>query len=142
MAPKRKLTENQMAAIIGVVGGVMMILVGASGAAAWAQVVDFLQRKLGTDAVVQALAYILILIASMGGLAVMLGSTLFLTRHVRAGRLLIALGAGFGLIGLIVFIFVRLEHEEFSIAGIGLGMVGLVLSIIARLKSKVQDERR
>ncbi len=141
MAPERSLTDNQIAAIIGVVGGVMMLLVGASGAVAWQQVVDFLQSRLGTDAVIQTLAYILILIASMGGLAVMLGSTLFLTKHVRAGRLLITLGAGFGLIGLIVFIFVRLEHEEFSIAGIGLGMVGLVLSIIARLKSKIPDKR-
>lgn len=119
-----------------------MLLVGASGAAAWEQVVDFLQNRLGTDAVVHIFAYILILIASLGGLAVIVGSALFLTKHVRAGRLLIALGAGFGLIGLIMLVFVRLEHEELSIAGIGLGTVGLVLSIIARLKSKVPKEQR
>jgi hypothetical protein len=119
----------------------MMLLVGASGAAAWEQVVDFLQNRLGTDAVVHIFAYILILIASLGGLAVIMGSALFLTKHVRAGRLLIALGAGFGLIGLIMLVFVRLEHEELSIAGIGLGTVGLVLSIIARLKSKIPDKR-
>jgi len=142
MAQKKKLTDNQIAAIIGVIGGVLMLLVGASGAAAWAQVMDFLQSKLGTDAAIQTLAYILILIASLGGIAVILGSVLFLTKHVRAGRLLIALGAGFGLIGLIIFIWVSIEHEEFSLAGIGLGMVGLVLSIIARLKSKVPDKNK
>jgi drug/metabolite transporter (DMT)-like permease len=142
MAQKRKLSDNQIAAIVGVIGGVMMLLVGMSGAAAWEQVVDFLESRLGTDAIIQALAYVLIAIASLGGLAVMLGSALFLTKHVKAGRLLVALGAGFGLIGLIIFIFVRLEHEELSIAGIGLGMVGLVLSIIARLKSKVPEKKK
>jgi drug/metabolite transporter (DMT)-like permease len=142
MAQKRKLSDNQIAAIVGVIGGVMMLLVGMSGAAAWEQVVDFLESRLGTDAIIQALAYVLIAIASLGGLAVMLGSALFLTKHVKAGRLLVALGAGFGLIGLIIFIFVRLEHEELSIAGIGLGMVGLVLSIIARLKSKAPEKKK
>lgn len=142
MAQKRKLSDNQIAAIVGVIGGAMMLLVGMSGAAAWVQVVDFLESRLGTDAIIQALAYVLIAIASLGGLAVMLGSALFLTKHVKAGRLLIALGAGFGLIGLIIFIFVRLEHEELSIAGIGLGMVGLVLSIIARLKSKAPEKKK
>ena len=117
-----------------------MLMVGVSGAAAWEQMVAFLEDKLGTDAAIQVLAYVLITVASLGGLAVMAGSVLFLTKHVRAGRLLMALGAGFGLIGLIVFIFIRLEREELSIAGIGLGMVGLVLSIIARLKSKVPDK--
>jgi drug/metabolite transporter (DMT)-like permease len=142
MAQKRKLSDNQIAGIVGVIGGVMMLLVGMSGAAAWEQVVDFLESRLGTDAIIQALAYVLIAIASLGGLAVMLGSALFLTKHVKAGRLLVALGAGFGLIGLIIFIFVRLEHEELSIAGIGLGMVGLVLSIIARLKSKAPEKKK
>jgi len=114
-----------------------MLLVGASGAATWEQVVNFLQTKLGADTAVNVLAYILITVASLGGLAVVLGSTLFLIKRVKTGRLLITLGAGFGLISLIIFIFVRLEHEEFSIAGIGLGTVGLVLSVAARLKSKV-----
>jgi len=133
----KKLSANQIAAIIGVIGGLLMLLAGASGAAAWQQMVDFLESRLGTDATVQTVAYVVILIASLGGIAVMMGSALFLTKRVKAGRLLIALGAGFGLIGLILFIFVRMEHADFSIAGIGLGMVGLVLSIVARLKSEV-----
>jgi len=123
--------------MIGVIGGLMMLLVGLTGATAWEQLIDFLESRLGTDAIIQTLAFIVIAIASLGGLAVIMGSALFLTKRIKAGRLLITLGAGFGLIGLVIFVFVRLEHAEFSIAGIGLGMVGLVLSIIARLKSKV-----
>lgn len=138
MAAQKKLTNNQVAAAIGVIAGIMMLLAGVTGAAAWGSIVKFLESKVGTDAAINFLAYIIIAIASLGGLIVMLGSGLFMTKHVRAGRLLIALGAGFGLIGLILFISVHLENAETAfLGGIGLGAVGLILSVVARLKSEV-----
>jgi len=143
MAAKGKLSKNQVAAIIGIVAGIMMLMAGVTGAAAWGSIVKFLENKVGTGGAINILAYILITVASLGGLIVILGSLLFTTKHVRAGRLLIALGAGFGLIGLILFILVNLEKVETAfLGGIGLGALGLILSVVARLKSEVPEKTK
>jgi len=142
MATQKELANNRVAAIIGVVGGIMMLLAGVTGAAAWGSIISYLESKVGTDAAINAIAFVIIAIASLGGLIVMLGSALFMTRHVRVGRLLIALGAGFGLIGLILFVLVNLEKGEAAfLGGIGLGAVGLIMSVVARLKSEVPKAR-
>jgi len=143
MAAKEKLSKNQVAALIGIVAGIMMLLAGVSGAAAWGTIMKFLENRVGAGAAISTLAYILVTIASLGGLIVFFGSLLFTTKHVRAGRLLIALGAGFGLIGLILFIVLNLEKVEVAfLGGIGLGALGLILSVVARLKSEVPEKSK
>ena len=129
---------NRTAGAIGILAGVLMILAGASGATAWSHILSFLEARLGSSAPINMLAIVIVVIASLGGLAVIIGSALIASNHVRGGRLLMALGAGIGVIGLILFTIVSLEKQELPfVTGIGLGALGLILSIVARFKSRL-----
>ena len=56
---------------------------------------------------------------------------------VRTGKFIIALGAGLGLIGLIVSIIVGLTEGNLTLNTlISLGAIGLILSIVARMMAK------
>jgi len=138
MVSKSVREDNRTAGAIGILAGVLMLLAGASGAAAWSDILSFLEARLGSSAVINIFALVIVLIASLGGLAVIIGSALIASNRVRGGRLLIALGAGFGLIGLIIFVVVSLEKRELPfVTGIGFGALGLILSIVARFKSRL-----
>ncbi len=116
----------------------LMLIAGISGAASWDRVLDFVQRRLGGEGGLRIVAYLLVAIASLGGLLVILATILVSNDRVRSGRALIWLGTGFGLIGLALFMLVHLERQELPFAsGIGLGAIGVILSIVARFKSKV-----
>ncbi len=143
MASRRRLSNNQVAAIIGLAAGLLMLIAGFSGAAGWQRILEFVQEKLGTNEGVSILARILVTIASLGGILVLIGSALIYSDRVRAGRVAIWLGAGFGLIGLALFILIHLERQEIPFAsGIGLGAIGVILSIVARVKSEIVTRGR
>jgi len=138
MSRKRKLSDNEIAAIIGIIAGLLMLFAGVSGATAWDRITDFLQSKLGTNNIFRIVSFILVALASLGGILVIFGSLLIRSDRVRSGRLLIWIGAGFGIIGLLLFIVIHIERQEMPFAsGIGLGAIGVILSIVARLKSQV-----
>jgi len=86
------------------VGGVLLILSGGTGAVAmirlgWS-VVAALSPALGD--VLAPLFVAVLLIAALGGGAVVIGAHLLEAGHRRTGKLLIALGAGAGLLGLVL----------------------------------------
>jgi hypothetical protein len=84
--------------------------------------------------------WILIFIAALGGIAVIIGGILIYKSIVVGGKIIIALGAGIGIIGLIIALIMsvyRGEGSEFiswlttSFLGIG-----LILSLISRYVAK------
>jgi hypothetical protein len=93
--------------------------------------------------IIDLVLFILGIIAWAGGYAVIIGGYLLTTRHVRLGKIIIAIAAGFGLISFILTIL-----WVYITAGIGgllvLGWLimhtswalGLVLTIIARNTAK------
>ena len=73
----------------------------------------------------------------MGGISVIAGGFLIGRDTIRTGKFFIALGAGLGLIGLIVSIIVALLENNFVIGSFfSIGAIGLILSIVARLMVK------
>ncbi|MFW6197127.1 MAG: hypothetical protein ACOC5D_07335 [Thermoplasmatota archaeon] len=127
---------NKKAGMIAVLGGVLMIIAGVTGASTW--------RELGDIAIditgVQSLGIVfqvLVLIGSLGGLVVIVGG-LILQKSVTSGKILITIGAGFGIIGLIIFLVVTFMGDNPAanfISAIGLGFIGLILTIVARQKA-------
>ncbi|MGV9170455.1 MAG: hypothetical protein ACOC38_11015 [Promethearchaeia archaeon] len=86
--------------------------------------------------------YVLWIIALGGGFAVILGGYLLTTSHVTAGKFIIAIASGFGLLSLILTIIHALV--VFGLAGLlvlalvimnSAWALGLVLTIIARQKA-------
>lgn len=131
---------NEKAGMYAILGGVLMLIAGTTGASMWADLGEIVieitgQQYLGT------VFRVLVMLGSLGGLLVILGGILIhgkLAESVSGGKILITIGAGFGLISLLIFLVVTLMGDEpisILIAAIGIGFVGLILSIVARQKA-------
>ena len=133
-----EMTNNQKAAVIAIVGGIMMLIAGVTGAAAWERIGEIVQDAMENDSL-NIVFQILAILGGLGGLLVILGGLLFLKEggSAKVGKLLITIGAGFGLIGLIIFIILAIMGDDPGttlLGALSIGFIGLILSIVARMK--------
>ena len=83
------------------------------------------------------LAYIFVGLASLGGIAVLLGGYLIWIGRVRTGRMLILIGSGAEFFTLLFFVVSNLRREEFSLLLSVLPIVlGIAIGIVARFWAK------
>ena len=127
-------SRNTTAMGVAIVAGLLLLIEGISGFATWNTIKEFVTEHVMDNEIVLYIFVILIFIASLGGLAVIIGGILIGTNKVRTGKLVIALGAGLGLIGLIVSIIIGITQGSFTLNSlITIGAIGLILSIVARM---------
>jgi len=142
---RRASKDNETAGLIGIIGGVLMLIGGVTGAANWAKLGEIAIAVTGQE-YLAIVFQILVLIGSLGGLIVIIGGLLIHEKimkgdqktRVTTGIILITIGAGFGLIGLIIFLVVTfMDKNPFInfLAGFGLGFIGLLMTIVARYKA-------
>lgn len=123
--------------MIAIVAGILMLIAGVSGAPAWEMIRRFVTRYIIDHYLVQIVFTVLIGVAALGGLSVIAGGLLIGKNRILVGKFLISLGAGMGLIGLIVSAIVAVSENP-SIIGrfTSTGGIGLILSIVARVVAK------
>ncbi|MFW9943059.1 MAG: hypothetical protein ACFFFT_18625 [Candidatus Thorarchaeota archaeon] len=140
--------ENKKWIILCIIGGILMIISSAVGSVAFFETLfDLIEEDVGEDVakivalVIQILAYI----AMAGGISVIVGSLIVAMNHYRLGKFIIGLGAGMGLISLIIFlvsgifegsILDDLEGIVLGIVNGSYGFLGILLTIFARMKMK------
>ena len=123
--------------IIAIVAGILLFVAGVSGAAAWEAIKTFVTTYIINNIAVQIVFVILIFIVSLGGISVIIGGLLVGKNKVRTGKFTISLGAGMGLIGLIVSIVMAVVANSLIIGEfMSVGGIGLFLSIVARVVAK------
>jgi hypothetical protein len=138
--------RNRTAALIAVIGGVLLFLGGSIGMVGFlTQLQDIIFEMLGEpNSLIETIFWILIFIAALGGIAVIIGGLLIYKNHIIAGKFLIALGAGIGIIGLIIGLITSMYQGDsanyFSWITTSFAGIGIVLSIIARLMAKRRSE--
>ena len=81
------------------------------------------------------------IIAGLGGVAVIIGVILVVKDKIGLGKFIIGLGAGMGLIGLIIFIIMSvwvgaLASIIYGIINGSYGLLGVILTIFARRNFK------
>ncbi len=145
---KKKLTNNEQAGLIALVGGIMLLLAGITGAATWAALGDLAAEVVGYS--FSGVFRGLVFFGSLGGLIVILGG-LFIhgqyvkklkmkaDKRVKFGKFFITIGAGMGVVGLIIFLVLAIFSDDPAgniFGAVGLGLIGLILTIIARQKAK------
>lgn len=129
--------RNRTAMIIAIVAGILLLIAGMSGAAAWETIKTFVTTYIIDNIAVQIVFAILIFIASLGGISVVIGGLLIGKNKVRTGKFTISLGVGMGLIGLMVSIVVAVMENSLIIGEfVSVGGIGLILSIVARVVAK------
>lgn len=143
----KKMTNNEQAGLIAIIGGILMLIAGLTGAATWAALGDLTEKIIGNDSL-NLVFQILALVGSLGGFVIMLGGLIIHGKYikikkkdnrVKVGKLLITLGAGMGIIGLLIFLVLALFSTDPAgniFGAVGIGFVGLILTIVARVKTK------
>jgi len=135
-------TRNKTAAWLAVIGGILILIGGGTGMVNFLnELKNIIENWLGEpNETLELVFWVLILIAALGGLAVMIGGYLIYKNKIIAGKILIALGAGIGFIGLILGLIVSAYHGEeakfFAWVTTSFLGFGILLSIIARFLAK------
>jgi len=140
--------ENNRWILLCIAGGILMILGSVIGSISFFETIfGYLSAEIGEtianvlSIVLQVLAYI----AMGGGISVIVGALIVSMNHYRLGKFIIGIGAGMGLIGLIIFIITSLIQGVIVAELIGIilnilhgsyGFLGVILTIIARMKLK------
>ena len=129
--------SNRAAMIVAITAGILLFVAGTNGITTWETIKTFVATHIIDNIAVQIIFAILIFIASLGGVSVIIGGLLIGKNKVLAGKVIISLGAGMGLIGLIVSVVLAVAQNSFIIgAYTSVGGIGLILSIIARSVAK------
>jgi len=125
---------STIAKYCAIVGGVLLLIAGITGLAAMETIKNFVENTLHIQSsTVNLIFMVLVFIAALGGIAVIIGGFLIGGSLVRTGKFLIALGAGIGLIGLIIGIAIAYYQGGTLQIGSGVGFFGVILSIVARI---------
>ena len=126
--------ENHQASLLAFAGGILLVIAHLSGATFWSPVANEVADALGVPVWV---FLPLIVIAALGGFAVVIGGYLIRQGRVDLGLLFILLGVGVDFIGLLIAIagVIHGRSGELGATSI-LGFVGIVLSLGARLRAR------
>jgi len=123
--------------VIAIIAGLLLLIAGISGAATWEAIKNFVTSQFPGNEILEIVFVILIFIASLGGIAVIIGGLIIGKKKIRTGRLFILLGAGMGIIGLIFSIIVAYTEGSLTLGSfLSIGMIGVILSIVARYIAK------
>ena len=143
---KKKMSNNEQAGLIAIIGGIFMLLAGITGAATWAALGDLAEQITGNSSL-NIVFQILALVGSLGGLVIILGGLMIHGKYIKMkkdkrvkfGKFFMTIGAGMGVIGLIIFLVLAIFSDDPAgniFGAVGLGLIGLILTIIARQKAK------
>ena len=130
-------SKKNQAMFIAIIAGILLLISGISGAATWETIKDFVTSQFPGNQVLEIVFVILIFIASLGGITVIIGGLLIGKNKIKTGKFLITLGAGIGLIGLLISVIIAFTQNSFTIGSFfSIGTIGIILSIIARMIAK------
>lgn len=129
--------NNKLAMNLAIIAGILLFLSGISGYATWNTIRHFVLQNIADNTLVQIVFAILVFIASLGGIAVILGGIFIGKNNITTGKLFIMLGAGVGIIGLLVSLIITFMEGSLTLGSFfSIGIIGIILSIIARKKAK------
>ncbi|MHA1490172.1 MAG: hypothetical protein ACTSRI_11030 [Promethearchaeota archaeon] len=145
--------ENKKWMIVCLIGGILMIISSVVGSVSFfALIFGILTNYVGADVavilsiVLQIFGYI----AMGGGISVLIGTLLIMIDQYKVGKFIIGLGAGMGLISLIIFLITSILSGALinDITGLVVGIIngsygfaGVLLTILARTKLKKKKNK-
>jgi hypothetical protein len=135
--------RNLMVLILSVIAGVLLIISGTRGPfGIYEAVVQSLPLVTGDPLILSIAGYVALIfisLASLGGFTVILGGFLVYKNHVKAGKLAMSIGAGVGILSLILIAFTIAVSRDWSIITSEhspVGWTGLILAFVARTIAK------
>jgi hypothetical protein len=136
-------SRRSVAFILAVIAGVLLLASGIHGPTGTYQlIIDQLPQFIQNPQILQianTVALILITISLAGGLAVIAGGILVLLNRVSMGKWVISLGAGVGILWLIMLVVTLITTQQVAavVAEYStLGWAGVILAFVARTIAK------
>ena len=128
---------NTQAALLAVISGALLLVVGYTGVASVDRIFALLESWFGTQPALLILARVLGAVAALGGVAVLIGAYFLATDRVRTGRIAILLGSGAGLLTLLLFLARNLVAEEFSfLLAVLPAVLGVAFGVAAQWRAR------
>lgn len=137
--------KNSLSIVLALIGGFLLFQVSWVGSIGFiADIAIYAQTNFpaAAEAITLVLS-ILLYIASLGGIAVIIGGLLIAINRIGTGKFVIGLGAGVGLIGLIIMLVeaylaggIAALTEILTLISQSIAWIGVILSIIARNRAK------
>ncbi len=133
--------RNGLSIALAFIGGVLLFQVGWVGSIGFISDIAAYATLYFPSAAeaVTLLLTILLYIASLGGIAVIIGGILIALSRIRTAKFVISLGAGIGLIGLIVMLVeaylaggVDALTDALTLISQSIAWIGVIMSILAR----------
>jgi len=137
--------RNKVPFILCLIGGALMLYAGVIGCVGiWGDILALAATLApGFAKVMGWILTILVNIASMGGIAVIIGGYLIITNRVGTGKFIIGIAAGMGLFGFIILIYTMYTAmgmaafgEILNLLSTSAALAGPVITIIARTMAK------
>ena len=137
--------KNTLSIVLALIGGFLLFQVGWVGSIGFiADIAVYAQTYFPAAAeVITLVLTILLYISSLGGIAVIIGGLLIAISRIGTGKFVIGLGAGIGLVGLIIMLVeaylaggVAALTEILTLISQSIAWIGVILSIIARNRAK------
>jgi hypothetical protein len=135
--------RNRTPFLLALIGGILLWIAGATGSVGIAgtitQIIASIPELAPFVDILNLIYYILLILAGLGGITVIGGGALMTTNRVGTGKFLIGIGAGMGLISLII----QIAQNIYTFgAGVALDLflatamttvgAGILISIAAR----------
>ena len=137
--------KNSLSVVLALIGGFLLFQVSWIGSIGFiADIAIYAQTYFpaAAEAITLVLS-ILLYIASLGGIAVIIGGLLIAINRIGTGKFVIGLGAGVGLIGLIIMLVeaylaggIAALTEILTLISQSIAWIGVILSIVARNRAK------
>ncbi|MHA2085743.1 MAG: hypothetical protein ACXAEB_07395 [Candidatus Thorarchaeota archaeon] len=134
--------RNKVPFIMVLVGGILLLIEGATGSIGFLsllQEANTIPELADFIWIIDLILWVLLILASGGGITVIVGGYLMTTDRVGTGKFVVGIGAGMGLIGLLISLYPILTAygvggvvDFLTIASQSAGWVGAVLTIIGR----------
>jgi hypothetical protein len=137
--------KNSLSVVLALIGGFLLFQVSWVGSIGFiADIAIYAQTYFPAAAeVITLVLSILLYIASLGGIAVIVGGLLIAVNRIGTGKFVIGLGAGVGLFGLIILFVeaylaggVAALTEILTLISQSIAWIGVILSIVARNRAK------
>ena len=128
--------RNRIAAFMAYIAGVLLIVSGTTGVASWERIQKFALTIVDIP-LVKTLFILALVLASLGGVTVIVGGLLIKRNFVRTGKFLIWLGSGIGIFSMAVNLFTTITNEGLSLVALfSLAPIGIILAFASQIIAK------
>ena len=133
--------RNKVGFLLAIIGGAFLVVGGGMGMVDLLEDIEkIVEDKISDNSTISSIFKILVLLAALGGIAVIIGGFFIYLEFPLIAKILITLGAGIGIVGLLIGIGMAWYSGDagqyFNGLLASLAGIGIVLSIAASMIAK------